>query len=65
MPRMTGLQLIKRVAEQRPDTSAILATGYAEIPEGQGQDLPRLAKPFSQADLSRVIATAYRPRQSR
>ncbi len=61
MPRMTGLQLIRRIADQRPATSVILATGYAEIPEGQGQDLSRLGKPYNQADLVRAIAGAWRP----
>ncbi len=61
MPRMTGLQLIRGLAERGLEAQVILATGYAEIPEGQGQDLPRLSKPFSQADLARVIAGAWRP----
>ncbi len=61
MPRMNGLQLIKRVAERLPDASVLLATGYAEIPEGQAADLTRIGKPFSQADLGRAIASAWRP----
>ena len=61
MPRMNGLQLIRRVLERRPEISVVLATGYAEIPEGQAHDLCRLGKPFTQADLGRVIASAYRP----
>ena len=60
MPRMNGLQLIRRVLERRPEISVVLATGYAEIPEGQAHDLCRLGKPFTQADLGRVIASAYR-----
>ncbi|HEX4095119.1 MAG TPA: PAS domain S-box protein [Caulobacteraceae bacterium] len=60
MPRMSGLQLIRQVAQQRPEAAAILATGYAEIPEGEAEGLPRLAKPFNQADLGRAIASAWR-----
>ncbi len=61
MPRMTGLQLIKRLNDRGVKAPVLLATGYAEIPEGQGENLPRLAKPFSQADLSRAIAGSWRP----
>ena len=61
MPRMTGLQLIKRLNDRGVTAPVLLATGYAEIPEGQGENLPRLAKPFSQADLSRAIAGSWRP----
>ena len=61
MPRMTGLQLIKRLNDRGVKAPVILATGYAEIPEGQGENLPRIAKPFSQADLARAIAGAWRP----
>ena len=61
MPRMTGLQLIERIAERRPGIPVVLATGYAEIPAGEAEGLPRLAKPFSQADLGRAISLAYMP----
>jgi PAS domain S-box-containing protein len=61
MPRMTGLQLIKRLQERGMKAPVILATGYAEIPEGQAEGLPRIAKPFSQTDLARPIAGAWRP----
>ncbi len=65
MPRMNGLQLIRRVLQRRPDTSVVLATGYAEIPEGQAHDLHRIGKPFTQADLGKAIASAYRPAAKR
>jgi PAS domain S-box-containing protein len=61
MPRMTGLQLIKRLHERGAKAAVILATGYAEIPEGQAENLPRIAKPFNQATLARAIAGAWRP----
>ncbi len=60
MPQMNGLQLIKRVADKRPDAPVLLATGYAEIPEGQAPGLCRIGKPFSQADLRRAISAVYR-----
>ncbi|API56438.1 hybrid sensor histidine kinase/response regulator (plasmid) [Rhizobium leguminosarum] len=57
MPRMTGAQLAQAIRSEWPDIPIILATGYAEIPEGAGiVDLPRLGKPFSQAQLAEAIS---------
>ncbi|WP_163874292.1 hybrid sensor histidine kinase/response regulator [Rhizobium laguerreae] len=57
MPRMTGAQLAQAIRSEWPDIPIILATGYAEIPEGTGiVDLPRLGKPFSQAQLAEAIS---------
>ena len=60
MPRMTGLQLCQRIRETRPGLPVILTTGYAEIPQGQADQLPRIAKPFTQAELTRGVAAGYR-----
>jgi len=35
----------------RPSLPILLATGYAELPEGSQLDLPRLAKPYHQDQL--------------
>jgi PAS domain S-box-containing protein len=57
MPRMTGAQLAEAIRKDWPDMPIILATGYAEIPEGAGiANLPRLGKPFSQAQLAEAIS---------
>ncbi|RWX30820.1 hybrid sensor histidine kinase/response regulator [Rhizobium leguminosarum] len=57
MPRMTGAQLAEAIRKDWPDMPIILATGYAEIPEGAGiANLPRLGKPFSQAQLVEAIS---------
>ena len=45
MPGMTGLELVAASRELRPSLPVLLATGYAELPEGTQLDLPRLAKP--------------------
>ena len=39
------------------------STGYAELPQSASPplDLPRLSKPFLQADLARVIAQHVKP----
>ena len=55
MPHTTGLQLIQTLQAQWPSLPAILATGYAELEHGAGSGLPKLAKPFTQADLGRKI----------
>ncbi len=56
MPRMTGSQLAVAIRNEWPDMPIILATGFAEIPEGSGiTDIQRLGKPFSQAQLADAI----------
>jgi hypothetical protein len=55
MPTMTGAVLAQRIAAERPWLPIVLATGYAELPSGEGEGLMRLAKPFGQQDLAAVI----------
>lgn len=57
MPKMTGAELAAHLRISRPDLPVILATGYAELPSGDGAHLPRLQKPFSEHQLRDVIAT--------
>ena len=56
MPGMSGAELIERLRLERADLKAILATGYADLPNGVKIDLPRLAKPYTDADLNARIA---------
>jgi len=60
MPRMTGAQLCQRIRERFPTLPLVLATGYAELPEGTAPlgDVVRLTKPFSQDQLSRALSEA-------
>ena len=51
MPGMTGIELAAASRELRPSMPILLATGYAELPEGSQLDLPRLAKPYHQDQL--------------
>lgn len=51
MPGMTGLELAAASRQVRPSLPVLLATGYAELPEGTQLDLPRLAKPYHQDQL--------------
>jgi CheY-like chemotaxis protein len=51
MPGMTGIELAAASRQVRPQLPILLATGYAELPEGAQIDLPRLAKPYHQNRL--------------
>jgi hypothetical protein len=48
---MTGIELAAASRKLRPSLPVLLATGYAELPEGVQVDLPRLAKPYHQDQL--------------
>jgi CheY-like chemotaxis protein len=58
MPGMTGLQLIEKVRTMRPDIPVVVATGYAELPEGETFDVPKLTKPFDQRQLAEAVGDA-------
>lgn len=55
MPKMTGGELAAAAKALFPKLPILLATGYAELPGGQGLDLPRLAKPYFQSQLQTEI----------
>ncbi|GGH21009.1 hybrid sensor histidine kinase/response regulator [Alsobacter metallidurans] len=56
MPAMNGADLVMEAAKLRPGIAALLITGYANLTQGLGNELPRLAKPFRQAELAARIA---------
>jgi CheY-like chemotaxis protein len=58
MPAMTGLQLINAIRARRPQLPVILATGYAELPQGVAASIGRLSKPFMQRALADALASA-------
>lgn len=60
MPNMTGARLCQELHSRYPTLPVILATGYAELPDGVGipGGVVRLSKPFSQAQLSQALAEA-------
>jgi PAS domain S-box-containing protein len=64
MPGMTGIELARAVREFRPDLPIILATGYADLPEGGDLGLPRLSKPYRQDELARRISEALEGRSN-
>jgi PAS domain S-box-containing protein len=55
MPVMTGLALAREIKARRPGLPVGLATGYAELSADTDRDIPRLAKPYTQADLAGLI----------
>jgi PAS domain S-box-containing protein len=55
MPGMRGTELAVQLRQKYPQLAVILATGYAELPNSENPDLPRLSKPFRQDDLAAVI----------
>jgi signal transduction histidine kinase len=57
MPGMTGIELAAKVREAWPELRIILASGYAEIPTGEGLGLFRLAKPYRREELEAGVAS--------
>jgi len=56
MPNMTGSQFAEVVRRTHPDLPVIITSGYADLSaDGVASSLPRLAKPFAQADLASLI----------
>ena len=56
MPGMTGSELARQIRQHWPELPIILATGYAELPNGEDPGLPRLSKPYLQEELAAQIA---------
>ncbi len=52
MPRMNGAQLARSALEAYPSLPILLATGNAELPIDEKIELPRLGKPYTQAQLA-------------
>lgn len=60
MPGMSGVELVHAIRRRQPDLPVLIVSGYAEI-DGVPPYLPRLTKPFRQADLAKAIAEAAKP----
>lgn len=57
MPEMTGLELAASIHEIKPSLPVVLGTGCAPAPDEHERRLPRLSKPYREADLRRLIAS--------
>jgi signal transduction histidine kinase len=55
MPLMNGSQLARQARGIRPAMPILLATGYADFADGQGEELPRLNKPYRIEELAQEI----------
>jgi len=55
MPQMTGLQLTDAIKGEWPELPVIIATGFAEMESEAPSILPRLAKPFTEAELVKEL----------
>ena len=60
MPRMDGAQLAERIRAVQPGLPILLITGYTGSTD-DSPGLPRLAKPFSQADLAEALGAVVDP----
>jgi signal transduction histidine kinase len=58
MPGMDGGALSRRLAETRPDLPVLLITGYTG-PTEDVLHLPRLPKPFGQAEIAGALAALF------
>jgi CheY-like chemotaxis protein len=54
MPDMTGVDLAHIVIAEHSQVPVLIVSGFAEV-EGLPPHLPRLSKPFRQADLAAVL----------
>jgi CheY-like chemotaxis protein len=61
MPGMTGIQLAEIVRQKRPGLPVLLATGYTDLPAGKLANVPRLSKPYQQAQLQAEIEKLLSP----
>ncbi len=60
MPGMTGDELARNVRSRWPGIPVLIVSGYAEA-TGIAADLPRLTKPFRNAELAERIAGLHPP----
>lgn len=60
MPRMTGIELARKVREIRPDLPIVLATGYSDMPDATADLIStKLDKPFSDSALIGVLSDLF------
>ncbi|WP_193752994.1 PAS domain-containing protein [Sphingomonas endophytica] len=57
MPGMNGTDLARELRRRRPALRVLIVSGYADV-ESVAPDLPRLVKPFRQAELAAALSEA-------
>jgi CheY-like chemotaxis protein len=60
MPGMSGAELAQNARALYPTLPILVVSGYAEV-EGITQDLPRLTKPFRNAELAASVSALLAP----
>lgn len=63
MPGMTGTELAREAQGHRPNLPVLIISGYADL-EDVAPDLPRLTKPFLEAELAGALAALARNGQA-
>jgi signal transduction histidine kinase/ActR/RegA family two-component response regulator len=58
MPRMDGAELADDIHEHHPSMPVLIITGYTGISD-EALNLPRLAKPFGQAEIAAALANLF------
>lgn len=56
MPGMTGIDLAREARRLRPNLPILMITGFASLGDRDAGGLPRLEKPFRQAQLTRAVS---------
>ena len=56
MPGMSGVELAREARLLKADLPILIVSGYAEL-DGIASDLPRLTKPFRNAELAERLAS--------
>ena len=64
MPGLSGADVAQEARRLRPELPALLMTGYTNLVQGPGAELPRLAKPFRQVELASRLAELLEAVQS-
>ena len=64
MPQMTGTQFARAIRKEWPEMQVVLATGYADMKPEEDMGLPKLSKPFFEADLAAAMTDIQPKRRS-
>ncbi|TNC13024.1 PAS domain S-box protein [Methylobacterium terricola] len=65
MPGMNGIDLAREIRRRRPALPVVLTSGYSHVLAADGTDgFALLPKPYSVADLSRILRRALRARSA-
>ncbi len=66
MPGMNGIELAGEIRKRRPDIPVVLTSGYSDVLAAEGtHGFDLLRKPYSVADLSRILRRAIQEARAR